>query len=188
MLRILLLSTAVGGALGAFLDRGLAVLLPCAPWPEPMLSGWGWLVGAAQGVVAGLVVRACAVRGTLAPPPPGAVARALAGGIAFTCAATVMVGAIGYVAGRRASLERDTVRMREARKDLDKKLVPRAEAEKRIAEIEASMATPRDPARAHASTRRAATVAGSIAAWVAAAFAGMAVVYRRALATRDQPV
>jgi len=186
MLRILLVLTAVGGALGAFLDRGLAVLLPCAPWPEPAPAGWGGPLGAAEGLVSGLIVHACARRGTLAPPPRGAIARALAGGVLFTCVATAMVGGIGYAAGRRASLDRDIVRMREARKDLDKKLVPEAEAKRRIAEIEASMATPRNPARAHASTRRAANVAGAIAALVAAAFAGMAVVYRRALATRDQ--
>lgn len=185
MLRILLITTAVGGALGAFLDRGLSVWMPCAPWPEPFLSGWGWLTGGAIGALCGAFVGECGRRGKLAPPPAGAVSRALVGGIAFACATTVMVGGIGYAAGRRASLDRDTVRLREARKDLDKKLVPEAEARQRIARIEASMASTRDDARAYSTTRRAACLAALIAGLVGAAFAGMAVLYRRALATRD---
>jgi len=184
MLRTLSITTAVGGALGAFLDRGLSVLLPCAPWPEPFLTGWGWLVGLGIGLAGGALVSEAARRGALAPPPPGALARASVGGIVFVCVTTTMIGGIGYASGRRASLERDGVRLREARKDLDKKLVPEEEALRRISRIEARMSSTRDDARAYASTRRAATAAAVLSSAVGMAFAAMAVVYRRALATR----
>lgn len=187
MILLPVLLAAVGGALGAFLDRGLASLLPTAPWPDPVLTGWGAPLGAGTGLLAGFGLRLSATCGALAPPPPGAIARAAAGALCFTVAVAAMIGAIGYAAGRRAATERDLVRLREARKEIDKKLIDPKKGEAEIAAIEARMRDTHDPGRANLSTRQAAGGGALGGALLGGAFACMAVVYRRALATRDRP-
>lgn len=177
---------AVGGAFGLFLDRGLAVLLPCSPWPEPWLAGWGWLVGAVTGVLGGWALAAAATRGSLAPPPKGAVLRAALGAGLFVLASTAMVGGIGYAAGQRAGIERETSLLRELRRDIDKKLVDADDAAPRLRELEAMVANANNPRQAFSTTRRAAGVGGFVSAIFGIGFGAMAVVYRRALATRDQ--
>lgn len=179
-----LLLAAVGGALGASLDRGLALLLPTAPWPDPLLTGWGAPLGGALGALSGFALHLSATRGALAPPPPGALARAAAGGLCFTLAVTAMVGAIGYASGRRSATEREVVRLREVRKEIDKKLVDPQKGAAEVALLEARLRRAHDPARAALATRQAAGGGALVGGFVAAAFACMAVVYRRALATR----
>jgi len=180
------LSAAVGGALGLFLDRGLSVLLPCLPFPEPFLTGWGWAIGAVAGLAAGFGLRTAATAGSLAAPPKGAVARAFIGGFLFVLASTVMVGGIGYAAGRRATVDQATGQLRELRRDIDKKLIEVEEATPRLRQLEAKVATAHEPRQAYSTTRRAATVAALVSALFGASFAAMAVVYRRAIATRDR--
>jgi len=180
------ISAAVGGAFGLVLDRGLSVWLPCAPYPEPWLTGWGWLIGGVVGLVVGVGLGAASTRGKLSAPPPGTIAKAMAGGLLFLLVCTVMIGGIGYATGRRSTVDREVGLLRELRRDIDKKLIDADDAQVKLRALEQKIATAHEPRQAFSATRRAATMAAFVSALFGGAFAAMAVVYRRALATRDQ--
>ncbi|MFY7954182.1 MAG: hypothetical protein ACOVT5_16885 [Armatimonadaceae bacterium] len=180
------LVAVVGGAVGLFLDRGLSIWLPCTPYPEPWLTGWGWLVGIVVGLVVGSGIGAASGRGQLAAPPRGAVGKAMAGALLFTLVSTVMIGGIGYASGRRSTVDREVGLLRELRRDLDKKLIDADEAQVKMRALQQKIATTHEPRQAFSAARRASTIAAVVSALFGGAFAAMAVVYRRALATRDQ--
>jgi uncharacterized protein YneF (UPF0154 family) len=87
--------TVAGAILGGILDTGMGMLLPCEPWPTPLGTGYGFVIGAAAGGLGFALIRAGMTIGGYAALKNQTIHRLIHTATLFIVVCSIMGGVIG---------------------------------------------------------------------------------------------
>lgn len=119
-----------GAVLGGILDSGIGAILPCAPWPVPLGTNFGILIGIAAGALGFALIRAGMNIGKYADLKNQTIHRLIHKATLFIFACSIMGGVIGFTSAKRDIADRPMAQLREAYRDIDKGYVSKDEGKK----------------------------------------------------------
>jgi hypothetical protein len=122
--------TVAGAILGGILDTGMGMLLPCEPWPTPLGTGYGFVIGAAAGGLGFALIRAGMKIGGYAALKNQTIHRLIHTATLFIVVCSIMGGVIGFTSAKRDIADRPMAQLREAYRDIDKGYVSKDEGKK----------------------------------------------------------
>lgn len=120
----------VGAVLGGILDIGIGAVLPCAPWPVPLGTNFGILIGMAAGGLGFALIRAGMKIGGYTALKNQTIHRLIHKATLFIVACSIMGGVIGFTSAKRDIADRPMAQLREAYRDIDKGYVSKDEGKK----------------------------------------------------------
>ena len=107
-----------GALLGGILDTGLGSILPCAPWPTPLGTGFGTLIGSAAGGLGYALILAGMKIGNYTDLKNKTIHRLIYKASLFIIACSIMGGVIGFISAKRDIADRPMAQLREAYRDI----------------------------------------------------------------------
>jgi hypothetical protein len=119
-----------GAVLGGILDSGIGAILPCTPWPVPLGTNFGILIGIAAGALGFALIRAGMKIGKYADLKNQTIHRLIHKATLFIFACSIMGGVIGFTSAKRDIADRPMAQLREAYRDIDKGYVSKEEGKK----------------------------------------------------------
>ncbi len=120
----------IGAVLGGILDSGIGAILPCAPWPVPLGTNFGILIGMAAGGLGFALIRAGMRIGGYTALKNLTIHRLIHKATLFIVACSIMGGVIGFTSAKRDIADRPMAQLREAYRDIDKGYVSKDEGKK----------------------------------------------------------
>jgi hypothetical protein len=121
---------AAGALLGGILDTGIGTILPCAPWPTPLGTGFGIAIGIAAGALGFGLIRAGMKIGGYTDLQNQTIHRLIHKASLFIIACSIIGGVIGFTSAKRDIADRPMAQLREAYRDIDKGFVSKGEGKK----------------------------------------------------------
>lgn len=121
---------AAGALLGGILDTGMGSILPCAPWPTPLGTGFGAVIGSAAGGLGYALILAGMKIGGYTDLKNQTIHRLIHKASLFIIACSIMGAVIGFVSAKRDIADRPMTQLREAYRDIDKGYVSKDEGKK----------------------------------------------------------
>lgn len=121
---------AAGAILGGLLDTGMGMLFPCAPWPTPLGTGFGVVIGVVSGGLGFALIRAGMKIGGYTDLKNQTIHRLIHKATLFIIACSIMGGVIGFTSAKRDIADRPMAQLREAYRDIDKGYVSKDEGVK----------------------------------------------------------
>ena len=119
-----------GAILGGLLDTGMGMLLPCAPWPVPLGTSFGFVIGSVTGGLGFALIQAGMKIGGYAPLKNQTIHRLIHKATLFIVVCSIMGGVIGFTSAKRDIADRPMAQLREAYRDIDKGYVSKDEGKK----------------------------------------------------------
>jgi len=160
-----------GALLGGILDTGLGSILPCAPWPTPLGTGFGTVIGSAAGGLGYALI--------LAGMKIGNYTDLIYKASAFIIACSIMGSVIGFISAKRDIADRPMAQLREAYRDIDKGYVSKDEGKKFVDKAKVAIRLASDVPRERRNIRVFAASFALIGAGLSGLFLMLIIVQKR---------
>ena len=168
-----------GALLGGILDTGLGSILPCAPWPTPLGTGFGTVIGSAAGGLGYALILAGMKIGGYTDLKNQTIHRLIYKASLFIIACSIIGGVIGFISAKRDIADRPMAQLREAYRDIDKGYVSKDEGKKFVDKAKVAIRLASDVPRERRNIRVFAASFALIGAGLSGLFLMLIIVQKR---------